>query len=1035
MLKLLIETCVHRRAAAFFVTLVVAAFGIYAYLNTPIEAYPDVTNTQVTVISQLPGNAPEEIERRITVPLERELNGTPGMTLMRSESLYGLSLITLTFSDETDSFPARTMVLQRVAAADLPAGVTPELAPEATPLGEVYQFRITSDRHDLYQLRSEMQWNVVRVLRQAEGVADIVPFGGYLKEFHVEVDPARLFALGLTLNDVEQAIAKSNLNAGGGFLRHGEQEITVRGLGYLELPDELRQIVLKTKGGSPVTIGDVASVVQSYTPRRGTVGVGTDIEGIESFVWMRRGQNPSRVLDRIHDKIRELHDSILPKGISIETIYDRSDLVGLTLHTVHENLLTGFALVVLLVWVFLRSLAGSIAVAVVIPLSLLVSFIGLNALGLPANLISMGAIDFGILVDGAVVLVENIIHSLRHEQPANRREVLHLVVRSAIDVGRPTLYAMLIIIAALVPVFTLQSVEGRIFRPLALTYSFALVGALVFALTLVPALCAAMFRPRHAHLHEPRWIERLRSRYRSSLSGALDRRPVVLLAGFVALAAAIAIVPHLGTEFLPELDEGDIQLFVEMPPSITLERGQQLLLEVRKRIMAFPEVRATLSEQGRPEDGTDNEGINMSETFIRLKPKGEWRADMDKEKLVHAMRASLTEIPGVRYNFSQPMKDNVEEAVSGVRGKVVLKVFGSDLGRMREALEQAKDALKEVAGIVDLDLYRDASTPQLQVRFDRQALARAGITMEDAQKTLETALAGRVPTSLWEGERPVPVRVRLPREARDEIEKIAAVTLTSDSGARIPLRDLTRISMTTGLASINREGNSRYLALKFNVEGRDMGSVVDDAMQTVNEKIKLPEGLYFVWGGEFENQQRAIARLKLIVPVAIVLVLGLLYGAMSSGVSALAILLTVPFALTGGVFALLAQGVPLSVSAAVGFIALLGQVSLMGVLVLSAIELRRRRGEALMPALLAGASERMRPVLMASLLAFAGLLPMAFSNGVGSETQRPFALVVVGGMLTTLVVALWLLPTIYSYITPKRLTTPEERDEEVQETP
>jgi heavy metal efflux system protein len=1032
MLRLLIETCVHRRAAAIFVTLVVAAFGLRAYLDTPIEAYPDVTNTQVTVISQLPGNAPEEIERRITVPLERELNGTPGMTLMRSESLYGLSLITLTFSDETESFPARTMVLQRVAAADLPAGVTPELAPEATPLGEVYQFRISSDRHDLYQIRSEMQWNVVRVLRQAHGVADIVPFGGYLKEFHVEVDPARLYALGLTLNDIEQAISKSNLNVGGGFLRNGDQEVTVRGLGYLELPEEIKRTVLKAKDGTAVTIGDIATVVQSYTPRRGTVGVNMEKEGVESFVWMRRGQNPSRVLEGIHDKIHELNDSILPKGMKIETFYDRSDLVGLTLNTVHENLLTGFALVVGLVWLFLRSAAGSLAVAVVIPLSLLVSFIGLHALGLPANLISMGAIDFGILVDGAIVLVENIIHALRHEQPPNRREVLHLVVRSAVDVGRPTLYAMLIIIAALVPVFTLESVEGRIFRPLALTYSFALIGALVFSLTLVPALCAVLFRPRHAKLHEPGWIDWLRASYRRSLSWLLDRRPLALAAGFIALALAAVAVPRLGTEFLPELDEGDIQLFVEMPPSITLEKGQDLLLEIRRRILAFPEVRGSLSEQGRPEDGTDNEGINMSETFIRLKPHSEWRPGMDKPHLIHEMRASLTEIPGVRYNFSQPMKDNVEEAVSGVRGKVVLKVFGADLTQMRDTLEHVKDVLKSVPGIVDLDLYRDASTPQLQVRFDRQALARAGISMQDAQSTLEIALAGRVPTAMWEGERPVPIRVLLPVEARDEIDKISAITLTSDTGARVPLRDLTKIEMTTGLTSINREGNSRYLALKFNVEGRDMGSVVQDAMATVGEKVKPPEGLYFVWGGEFENQQRAIARLRLIVPVAILLVLGLLYGAMSSGISAAAILLTVPFALTGGVFALLAAGVPLSVSAAVGFIALLGQVSLMGVLVLSAAEARRRNGEELRPALTDGAAERMRPVLMASLLAFAGLLPMAFSSGVGSETQRPFALVVVGGMLTTLVVALWLLPAVYSYITPKRLATPEEKDEQVE---
>ncbi len=1033
MLRLLIETCVHRRAAALFATLVVAIFGLRAYLDTPIEAYPDVTNTQVTVITQLPGNAPEEIERRITVPLERELNGTPGMTLMRSESLFGLSLITLTFSDDTNSFVARTVVSQRIAVAELPAGATPELAPEATPLGEVYQFRLSSDRHDLYELRSEMQWSVVRALRQVQGVADIVPFGGYLKEAHVEADPARLFALGLTLADLEQALAKSNLNVGAGFLRHGDQELTVRGIGYLDSPDDIKRIVLKSKDGTPITVGDVSNVVQSYTPRRGTVGVGLEKEGVESFVWMRRGQNPSRVLDGIHAKVRELNEMILPKGMTIEVFYDRSDLVGLTLSTVHKNLLSGFLLVVAVVWLFLRSIVSSGVVAVVIPLSLLVAFLGLHTLGLPANLISMGAIDFGILVDGAVVLVENVIHALRHKQPPDRRAVLRLVVRSAVDIGGPTLYAMLIIIAALVPVFTLQSVEGRIFRPLALTYSFALAGALVFALTLVPALCAALFRPRHARLQEPAWIEWLREQYRRSLSWLLERRPMVLGAALILLILGGLTLTRLGTEFLPELDEGDIQLFVEMPPSTALAKGQDILLDVRRRVLAFPEVRKVMSEQGRPEDGTDNEDVNMSETFIRLKPLREWRPGYDKKRLIDEMRASLNEIPGVRYNFSQPMKDNVEEAVSGVRGKVVLKVFGPDLTRMRSTLEHAKEVLKAVPGIVDLDLYRDALKPQLQVRFNRPALARAGIAIEDAQRTLETALAGRVATIMWEGERPVPVRIMLPLEIRDDAEKIGAVTVISESGARVPLRDLATIQTTNALASINREGNSRYLALKFNIEGRDMGSVVNDAIATVSGSVQPPEGHYFVWGGEFENQQRAIARLKLVVPLALLAVLLLLYAAMNSGRSALAILATVPFALTGGAFALLVAGVPLSVSAAVGFIALLGQVSLMGLLVLSATDARRRSGEALRPALVNGASERLRPVLMASMLALVGLLPMALSSGVGSETQRPFALVVVGGMLTALVIALWLLPAVYSYVTPQRLATPEEEDEQLED--
>jgi len=1028
MLSALIEMCVHRRLAAIFATAVVAVFGLHAYLETPIEAYPDVTNAQVSVITMLPGAAPEEVERQVTVPLERVLNGTPGSTVLRSESLFGLSLISLVFDDHSDPFASRLLVAQRLAGAELDDGIVPTLGPEATPLGEIYQFRVTSDRHDLYALRSELDWNVTRVLRQAQGVADVVSFGAYVKEVHVRADPARLYAAGLTLDDLLDALAGSNVNVGGGFLQHGDQELTVRGVGYIRTPDDIRKIVLRSQDGTAVTVGDVAELVQAPMPRRGSVGWNEEREVAEGFVLMRRGENPSRVLAGVHEKVRELNESILPSGMRIEVFYDRSELVSHTLKTVHTNLLHGFILVVAIVWLFLRSVIGSAIVAVVIPLSLLTAFLGLYVIGLPANLISMGAIDFGILVDGAVVLVEHVLHSIRHERPASRKAMLKLVIRSALEVGRPTFYAMLIIIAALLPVFTLQSVEGRIFRPLALTYAFALLGALVFALTLVPALCGLMFRPRHALLQEPRWVDWMRVRYQVLVGWLLMHRGSVLACAFGLLALGGFAAKQLGTEFLPELDEGDVVIFVEMPPSISLDKGQDMLVDIRKRLLAFPEVLETLSEHGRPEDGTDNEGVNMSETFVRLRPQGEWRPGLDKESLIHEMRTSLEGIPGVRFNFSQPIKDNVEEAVSGVRGKVVLKVFGHDLAGMRQSLEQARAALQPVEGIVDLDLYRDASIPQLRIDLDRKALARAGLSVAQAQQTIEIALAGKVATTFWENERPVPVRLMLPLESRDEIDKIEALALTTPSGARVPLSQVSRIEVTEGVASINRESNSRFLALKFNVEGRDMGSVVREAIRTVDRAVQPPEGHYFVWGGEFENQERAVARLKLIVPVALLLILGLLYAAMNSGRSALAVLCTVPFALTGGVFALLAAGVPLSVSAAVGFIALLGQVSLLGLLLLTAAETRRRAGEDLVPALCAGTADRLRAVVMASLLAAFGLLPMAVSSGVGSETQRPFALVVVGGMVTTLLVALIVLPVIYSYITPRRLVTPEEED-------
>ena len=1033
MLKQLIDVCVSRRVAVLAFTLGIAAYGVTAYEDTPIEAFPDVTNYQVNVITKAPGLAPEEVEKQITLPLERALNGTPGMISMRSESLFGLSLIYQTFDDDVDAFRARTLVTERVtsAASDLPAGVTAELAPEYTPLGEIYQYRLASDRHSLHELRSEQEWVVSTQFRQVPGVADVVGFGGFLPEIHVEVDPARLAAYGLTLADVHTALGKSNVNVGGGFLRHGDQEMVVRSVGNLASASDIQNVVLASKAGTPVTIGDVARVVLSNVPRRGDAGLDATKEIIEGFVLLRRGENPTLVLDGVHAKVAELNSKILPRGMTIEPFYDRSTLVEHTLGTVHHNLLFGGLLILGVVWLFLRTIRGALIVASVIPIALLAAFIGLHAIHLPANLISMGAIDFGILVDGAVILVENVIHMARERKPASRRDMIGLVAHAAFDVSRPTFYAMAIIIAALIPVFTLQRVEGRIFRPLALTYTFALVGALVLALTLVPALCAAALGPRDAAAHDPRSIELLRAGYRRVARALLGRRWIAGVVAVVLVVAGGLAARGLGMEFLPELDEGDLVIFVEMPPSVALDKGQDILLDVRKRLLAFPEVEATLSEHGHPEDGTDDEGTNMSETFVRLKPEAAWRKGLTKDALVEQMRASLTEIPGVDYNFSQPIKDNVEEAVSGVRGKVVLKIFGNDLEKMRSSLEQAKAALSAVPGIVDLDLYRDSMVPQLQIVLDRAALARAGIAIDDAQDVVETALAGKVATSMWKDDRLVPVRVGLPAPDRGDVERIRALMIPTSDGGRVPLQEVAKIGMAQGRATINHEANSRFMALKFNVEGRDVGSVITEAQALVgpSAKVRPPDGHYFVWGGEFENQQRAMARLRVVVPIALVVVLVLLFSALGSARSALAVLATAPFALTGGVFALLIAGIPLSVSAAVGFIALLGQVSLAGLLVVSAIETRRTEGAVLADALVEGPVSRFRALVMAAMLAILGLLPMALSHAVGSETQRPFAVVIIGGMITTLVVALVVLPVLYRLITPKRLGVPSQDDQ------
>lgn len=1035
MLRSFIAFVVHRRLVALSVTLAIALYGVYAYLQTAIEAYPDVTNVQVGVITQAPGLAPEEVERQITQPLERELNGTPGLTALRSESYFGLSMINLVFDDNANSFNSRAEVSQRLPQANLPNGVTPEMAPDYTPLGKVFYYRLQSERHTLAQLRTEQEWHVVRVLKQVQGVADVVSIGGFVKEFHVEVDPEKLYSLGLSLDDVSEALSKSNRNVGGGLMRRGEQSFIIRGIGLLRTPQEIQDVVVAMRGKAPVTIGDVARVAQSHTPRQGSVGMDDQNDVVQGIVLLKRGANPSIVLDAIHAKVDELNGGGLPEGMQMVTNYDRSDLVGHTLKTVQHNLLFGATLIVAVLWLFLRSLRGSLIVATVIPLSLLVAFIGLHWLGMPANLISMGAIDFGIMVDGAVVLAENIIRNARQRKPQTTNDMRHIIVDSAVAVAKPTLFAMAIVIAALIPVFSLQSIEGRIFRPLAMTYSFALLGALVFAMGLVPALCALLLKPKHVMVEEPKIFDRAHHGYQHWIGRVLNtaKSRMAVMAVFVSVLVVAGVsAKWLGTEFLPELDEGDAYVLVQMPASISLEKGQEVLRDVRLRLKVFPEVITVTTEQGRPESGTDNETLNLAKVLVRLKPHGDWRKGLTKPALIEEMRATLGEIPGVAFNFAQPIRDSVEESTSGARGQVVLKLFGPDIPTLRSILQQTKGLVKDIDGVVDLDLYRDAPAPQVHVEFDRQALARQGIAMEDAQKTLEVALAGNVATTLWEGEYPVPVRVRLPYVDRMDEERIRNIAIPLPDGGSVPLGSVGTVSMKIGNSSIFREGNARYMALKFNVEGRDIGSVVKDTLATFKQNVKLPEGYVAQWGGEWENQQRAAARLKVVIPLSLVVVYALLFGALGQARSASIILLCAPFVMVGGIAALHLGQIELSISAAIGFIALLGQVALAGLLVVSAVEDLRRQGMPLMQALIEGTAERMRSIILVALLALLGLLPMALSTGVGSETQRPFASVIVGGMVVLPLVALVLLPVLYAWLGPKNMMTQEERDESAQ---
>jgi len=1033
LLPQLIDFCTQRRAATIGFSLIIAAFGVFAFTRTPVEAFPDVTNLQVNVITQAPGLAPPEIERQLTIPIERAVNGTPGLIRMRSESLFGLSLVYLTFEDGIEPFRARVLIEQRLRTAELPEGAVPELGPDATPLGEIFHYRVVSARHNLSELRSEQEWTVAPRLRRVAGVADVVGRGGFLREIGVEVDPERLRAWGLTIDDVVQAIEQSSHNVGGGVIRQGDQQLVVRGVGALTSASDIRAAVLRSEEGIPITVGDVARLVASHAPRQGAVGDGESTESVEGVTYMRRGENPSLVLAGIHEAIDELNADGLPEGMQLVPFYDRSVLVDQTMETVQHSLLEGAFLCIGLVWLFLRSMRGALIVGIVIPLALLVAFIGLYLIGLPANLISMGAIDFGILVDGAVILIENVVHRMEESPPKNEKERLKLVANAALEVARPTLFSMAVILAALIPVFSLERVEGRIFRPLALTYSFALLGALFFSLTLVPALAALFLRSKkrkalppgehaeaHQHDGDPLLVKWARALHEKGLALFL-RRPILALALALCLLVFGGVTARgLGTEFLPELDEGDFNVFVELPTSTSLEAGQMTMLEVRRRLLRFPEVREVDTKQGRPEDGTDNESVNMGETFVHLMPRETWTPGLTKDQLQDQMRQALADIPGIRFNFSQPIRDNVEESISGVRGQVVLKVFGEDLVVMREQLLVALDAVRRVPGVVDASLYRDRSVPQLEITPQRDRLAQAGLSMAEVQDTMATALAGRIVASIWEGERLVPVRLRLPAEERSDIGRIGELPIALPSGARVPLSALATIETGPGRASIVREGNARMLALKFNVEGRDLGSVVNDAIHAVDARIALPDGYVLRWGGEFENQQRAMARLAVVVPLSVLVVLALIYMSLGSARGAAAILIITPTSLTGGLFMLLATGVNLSVSSMIGFIALLGQIALACMLVLGAIDDLRAKGETLERALLLGPQLRFRPVLMATMLAIVGLVPMAVSQGMGAETSRPFALVLIGGMITTCATALFVLPVLY-----RRMAAPD----------
>jgi len=1012
MLERLIDLAVTRRAATLVLTVAFTLFGIHTFTKLKIESFPDVTNAQVMVITLDPGQAAEEVEKQVTIPVERALFGVPNVLVQRSITSFGLSQVIVTFEDGIDIYFARQQVAERLPDAQVPLGITPSLGPNDTPVGQIYQYTLEGDHVSPSELRSWQDWVVEKHLKRVPGVADVVSFGGFQKEYHVLADPLKLRASGLTLKEVIDAVAGSNGATSGGYVQYGDTEFVVRTRGYLRAAADIEKTVIKAQNGTPLLVRNVAKVVEGYTPRRGAVARGDEVDSVEGTILLRRGENPRDVLREVHEAIAVINREVLPEAMKIVPFYDRTALVDTTLHTVGRNMLEGALLVALVLWLFLRAIGGSLAVAVTMPLALLTAFVGLYFAGVPANMLSMGAIDFGILLDGAVILVENVYRRLAEERPPPD-EVAGVVARAAKEVVRPILFSMSIIIAAMMPIFTLERVEGRIFRPVALTYAFALGGALLFTLTCVPALTAVILRRHVVEEVEPRFLAFLRKRYLEGLKLAFAY-PVTtrVIAGGVLLVAVL-LIPRLGTEFLPEMNEGDIHVTVTMPSETALEKGAEILRQIRLTLLSFPEVRDVLTEQGHPEDGTDDEAPNQAETFVLMKPESDWHTGRSKEQIVDAMRAELEKRPGIDYNFSQPIKDRVEESISGIRGQVVVKIYGEDLGLMHDKLEQVATILSHTRGSRDVEIYRAGKAPHIVADVDRDAASLLGLPVKDVEATVESAYGGTLATSLWEGERKVGVRVKLPTPAEGDSFAVGRLEVPAGS-TRLPLATLANVHVDFGRTQINREQGRRFLALKCNIEGRDMGAFVNEAQTRTASEVQLPEGYRLTWGGEFENQRRAMKRLMIIVPISVAVIFTLLYLAFRAALPAVVVLLGVPFAAVGGVFALYVTRTVLSVSAAVGFITLFGVAVMDGVLLITyVIQAKAKHGVDAQDAILEAVSKRLRPVLMTAMLASLGLLPAAMSHAIGSDTQRPFAIVIIGGLISSTILTLLLLPTLY----------------------
>ena len=1028
----LITFVLKRRGLIAVIFLVVSLFGIYSWTRLSIDAYPDIADVTVQVVTQVPGLAAEEVEQQISIPLERALYGLPSLNIMRSKNAFGLSIIVLVFQDGTEDYWARQRVRECIEGVDLPYGAEPELNPLTSPTGEIYRYVLVGSGKSLRELTEINKWMVIPALQQIQGVAAVSNYGGLTTQYQLEINPQRLLEYELTLSDVEDALENNNANAGGSMISLGDESYVVRGVGLIQDLEDMGDIVVKNEDGIPVFLRDLGELRYGNLERKGILGyVDDDItidDGVEGIVQMLRYQNPSEVLEKVHQVVDELNREGLPEGVEIRTFMDRTNLVGTTLSTVEHTLLFGMLLVIGILIIFLGSPKSALIVAATIPISLLVAFILMHLTGIPANLLSLGAIDFGILVDGAIVMIETIL-KLREEDPTKPltgQDTLNRVL----EVAKPIFFATLIIIVAYMPLFAFERIEKKLFTPMAFTVGYALVGALSVALLLIPGLAYTIYRKPQKVYHN-KVITRLNTLYRIHTDRMLDEPKRIYTGIGIVLVAVIVMTITVGKDFLPNLDEGGIWIQVQTPPGISLEKSTKMADELRKKLKEFDEVTYVMTQEGRDDEGAEAFTSSHIEVCIGLKPYSQWKWGKDKDDLIAQMADTIAKMPGYRVGFSQPIIDMVMDQIAGSHSDLAMKIYGEDLTEGRRIAEEVESILAGIPGASDVIIDQEPPLPQLQITADREKAAYYGVNIAEIAQLVETAIGGRAVSKVYIGDRVYDVICRFPEEVRDTPEKIAALTLPTASGSRIPLSAVAEVNTRLGASFITREMGKRQLTVRVNLRGKDLSTFLDEANAKIRNGVKYDHTKHTLkWDGQFENQQRAYTRLTIVIPFVLGIMFILLYGAFHDFRQAGLLIVLLPLSLFGGLLALNLRGMTFNVSSAVGFIALFGLTIQNGVIMISHINHLRERGIDLRTAVIGGASHRLRPVLMTATVAILGLLPASLATGIGSDVQRPLATVIVYGLLFSTIITLYILPTLYYRMESLREQKTVTKDEE-----